>query len=88
MASWTGKKTFSIETFLAGQSAENFSPRDFVIPSGARNLFFFSSAQPSERFLAPLGMTKIRSFSAAWGNFRKAGRENYGPREKACVAER
>jgi hypothetical protein len=30
----------------------------FVIPSGARNLSFFSLAKPQERFLAPLGMTK------------------------------
>jgi hypothetical protein len=67
MASWTGKKTFSIDNFMAGQAAEKF-PRNFVIPSGARNLSFFSSAQPSERFLAPLGMTKIiRAISVRQG---------------------
>jgi hypothetical protein len=34
------------------------SPGYFVMPREARNLSFFSSAQPSERFLASLGMTK------------------------------
>jgi len=42
------------------------SPHDFVIPSKARNLSFLSPAQPSERFLASLGMTKITTFSATW----------------------
>jgi hypothetical protein len=41
------------------------SPHDFVIPSKARNLSFLSPAQPSERFLASLGMTKITTFLAA-----------------------
>jgi len=45
------------------QAAEE-RPRDFVITSEARNLSFFASAQPPERFLASLGMTKMTAFSA------------------------
>jgi hypothetical protein len=39
---------------------------NFVIPSKARNLSFFSWAKTEERFLAPLGMTKW------WGSFSAA----------------
>src|SRR5271165_3065027 len=34
-------------------------PTIFVIPRGARNLSWFSAHEKKERFLAPLGMTKI-----------------------------
>src|SRR5580692_6638136 len=34
----------------------------FVIPSGARNLSFFSRAETKKRFLAPLGVTKLTVF--------------------------
>jgi hypothetical protein len=37
-------------------------PYTFVIPSGAMNLSFFSRRKIEERFLAPLGMTKINIF--------------------------
>jgi len=38
----------------------------FVIPSGARNLSEGCADEKKERFLAPLGMTKLRgNFSAA-----------------------
>src|SRR5579863_7691394 len=37
-------------------------PHPFVIPSGARNLSFFSWPETKERFLAPLGMTNCLFF--------------------------
>ena len=33
----------------------------FVIPSEARNLSYFAGAHTEERFLASLGMTKIKN---------------------------
>src|SRR5208282_5910863 len=39
-------------------------PTLFVIPSEARNLSYFSRAQTAERFLASLGMTKYKAYSA------------------------
>src|ERR1700680_529156 len=52
-------------------------PYPFVIPSGARNLSFFSRPQTQERFLAPLGMTKcVTSPSTASANhvFQRFGK--------------
>jgi hypothetical protein len=54
----------------ASEAAEKCPPF-FVIPSEARNLAFFSSAQTKERFLASLGMKKVnylfRSLFSRWG---------------------
>jgi hypothetical protein len=50
--------TFVVRGFTVAEK----DPDLFAIPSGVRNLPYFSAAKTAERFLAPLGMTRSGFF--------------------------